>query len=355
MRILDRLVAWTFLRNFALFVVASPPLLMLGDITENLGDYLDRGLTLREVALAYVYQQPLFIQWSFPIAALIAAVFTVHGMTTHREIVAAKACGISFHRIIVPIVVVGVMLTGVALGLTELVPRGNRVAARILRDEDPRRSWRTDFVYKSESGLTWQVARLTAGDGRMSEVVIERPPTRESAGLHVLAEAATWDSIDGWTLRRGYLRTLRPDSAERSIEFDRLRMAQVNEKPEELLESPREPEEMTYAEIDRLARIIERTGGNARELLVEREQKISIPLATLVVILFAAPLATSSKRGGTAYGIGVSLGTVLFYILMLRVSGAFGEAGTLSPLVAAWLPNIVFLAAAAVLMVRVRT
>ena len=66
-------------------------------------------------------------------------------------------------------------------------------------------------------------------------------------------------------------------------------------------------------------------------------------------------MATSSKRGGTALGIGIALGIVLFYILMLKVSAAFGEIGTLSPLVAAWLPNVIFLGLATVLLIRVRT
>ncbi|HIA72883.1 MAG TPA: YjgP/YjgQ family permease [Gemmatimonadetes bacterium] len=355
MRILDRLVAWTFLRSFLLFIFAAPPLLILGDLTENLDDYLDRGIALTDIAVAYFYQLPQFIQWSFPIAGLIAAVFTVHNMTRHRELVAAKAGGISFHRIILPLVVLGVMLTVVALGLTEIVPKGNRIAAQILRDEDPMRSWRSDFVYQSENGLIWQVDRLTAGDGSMSNIIIERPPTASVSGLHVIADAAMWNPRDGWTLRHGFFRTLTPDSAEKSIEFDRLQMAELTEKPEEFLKTPREPEEMTYAEIDHLATIIQRTGGNAKELLVKREQKLAIPFATLVVILFGAPLATSSRRGGTALGVGISLGTVLFYILMLKVSAAFGEIGALSPVVAAWLPNVVFLGVAVILLVRVRT
>ena len=355
MRILDRLVAWTFLRSFLLFIFAAPPLLILGDLTENLDDYLDRGVTLLDIGVAYFYKLPQFIQWSFPIAGLIATVFTVHNMTRHREIVAAKAGGISFHRTVLPLFVVGISLTVVALGLTEIVPKGNRIAAQILLDEDPMRSWRSDFVYESENGLIWQVDRLTAGDGSMSDVIIERPPTSSISGLHVIADAAMWHPLDGWTLRHGFFRTLTPDSAEKSIEFDRLRMAELTEKPEEFLEAPREPEEMTYAEIDNLAKIIQRTGGNAKELLVKREQKLAIPFATLVVILLGAPLATSSKRGGTALGIGISLGIVLFYILMLRVRAAFGEIGTLSPLAAAWLPNVVFLAVATVLLIRVRT
>jgi lipopolysaccharide export system permease protein len=355
-RILDRLVVGTFLKLFAIVVLlAAPPLFVIGDIAENLDNYIDRGLTGAEVAQAYLYMLPLFIQWSFPIAALLATVFTVHSMTYHSEIVAAKAGGISFYRLIAPLFVVGTLLTVVALGLSEVVPRTNRVASQILQADAPGRSWRSDFVYQSEDGLTWQVKRLTAADGRMTEVVLERPPTPGRAGMHVMAGQAGWNTEEGWTLTSGYLRVLRPDSTERAMEFDRLRLPEIDEKPEELLEVPPEPDEMTYAEIDRLAEIIERTGGNAKELLVKREQKISIPVATLVIILFGAPLATSSKRGGAAYGIGVALATVIVYMALLRVSGALGEAGALEPLVAAWLPNGFFLGAAMVALVRVRT
>jgi lipopolysaccharide export system permease protein len=354
-RILDRLVVSTFLKLFAMMLAASPPLFVIGDIAENLDNYMDRGLTRAEVAEAYLYQLPLFIQWSFPIAALLAAVFTVHSMTSHREIVAAKAGGISFHRLIAPLILSAVMLTGVALALSEVVPRTNRIAAQILRDENPGRNWRSDFVYQSESGLTWQVERLTAADGRIRRVVLERQPTPTASGLHILAEAATYRPDEGWTLDKGFMRRLLPDSTEKTIEFDRMTMPEIVEKPEELLEAPREPDEMTYAEIARLARIVERTGGNADELLVRKEQKISIPMATLVIILFGAPLATSNKRGGAAYGIGLSLATVLIYIMMMRITGAFGSAGSWDPMLAAWLPNGVFFLAALVLLARVRT
>lgn len=355
MRILDRLVLGTFLKLFVLVLATSPPLFIIGDIAENLDDYIDRGLTGFDVAQSYVYQLPLFIQWSFPIAALLATVFTIHGMTTHREVVAAKAGGISFHRLIVPVLGAGMVLTVVALALSEVVPRANRISAQILRAENPGRTWRSDFVYRSEEGLSWQVDRLTAADGRMTGIVLERPENGDTPGLHVTAEGARFTEEEGWILTSGHLRTLATDSTERALEFDRLQIAGIEEKPEELLEVPPEPEEMTYAEIDRLAGIIERTGGDALELLVKREQKISIPVTTLVIILFGAPLATSNKRGGAAYGIGLSLATVIVFMMMLRVSGALGEAGALTPLVAAWLPNAIFAAAGLFFMVRVRT
>ena len=355
MRILDRLVIKNFLMLFCLFLLCAPPLFVLGDLAEHLDDYIDRGLSLGEVSMSYVYMYPLFIQWCFPIAALLGAVFTVHWMTKHREIVAAKAGGISFHRLVAPLLIAGVLLTGVALALTEVVPRTNKISAQILRSEAPGRSWRSDFVYRSEEGISWQVNRLTASDGRMTDVVIERPVTDDRNGLHLIAEGARFQAEDGWMLAQGFMRTLSGDSAETTIEFDRLMMADLVERPEELLEVPPEPDEMTYAEINHMAAIIQRTGGNANELLVKREQKISIPVTTLIIILFGAPLATSSKRGGAAFGIGLSLATVLLFMMLLRVAGALGEAGAVSPLAAAWIPNMVFALTGLILMIRVRT
>jgi lipopolysaccharide export system permease protein len=355
MRILDRLVVTNFLMLFSLFLLCAPPLFVLGDLAEHLDDYIDRGLSLGEVSMSYMYMYPLFIQWCFPIAALLGAVFTVHGMTKHREIVAAKAGGISFHRLVAPLIMAGVLLTGVALALTEVVPRTNKIAAQILRSETPGRSWRSDFVYRSEDGISWQVNRLTASDGRMTGVVIERPVTNDRDGMHVIADGARFENEDGWILAQGFIRALSRDSSETTLEFDRLVMADLIERPEELLEVPPEPDEMTYAEINRMAGIIQRTGGNANELLVKREQKISIPVTTLIIILFGAPLATSSKRGGAAFGIGLSLATVLLFMMLLRVAGALGEAGAVSPLAAAWIPNMVFALTGLTLMTRVRT
>src|SRR5690606_21700764 len=129
----------------------------------------------------------------------------------------------------------------------------------------------------------------------------------------------------------------------------------LTERPDELLEAPREADEMTYEEIARQASIIERSGGDANRLRVQKEEKIAIPGATLAIILFGAPLATSSRRGGTAFGIGISLGIVIFYLMLFKVSGALGEAGALSPLNAAWIPNVLFFVCAVVLLARVRT
>jgi lipopolysaccharide export system permease protein len=183
-------------------------------------------------------------------------------------------------------------------------------------------------------------------------IVQRRDPDRY---LHVEADDASYRDGEGWVFLSGHVRYVEGPDTVRMYDFGRLRMAGIEEKPEELLESPREDEEMTYAEIKKLAEFIQRSGGEPHKLLVKQQQKLAIPIATLIIILFGLPLATSSKRGGTAYGVGVSLGSTLLYLLLLKIAGGFGASGALPAFWAAWLPNFLFLAVGIVLMTRVRT
>ncbi len=355
-RILDGLVARSFLKVFLAFIVGAPILFILGDVTENLDKYLDRGLTWGAVAKAYLYQLPLFIQWSFPIAGLVAAVFTIQTMTQHREIVAAKAGGVSFHRLILPMIVLGVLLTGLALGLEEVVPRANRVAGDILERRDTRRDFRSNFVFQGEGDRNFAIRSLNVSSGMMSGIVMEtvEPGTNRPVD-HLTAEMARYDQEVGWTFHTGYYRILGDNGEEITSQFGSAQLRGFKEHPEDFLQQPRKPEEMTYREMGRLADIMIRSGGTPHELLVDRQKKLAIPAATLIIILFGAPLATSSKRGGTAYGIGVALISTIFYLLLFRVTEAVGDTGSISPFMAAWIPNFLFLGTGLFFLIRVRT
>jgi lipopolysaccharide export system permease protein len=355
-RILDRLVVRSFMKVFLAFVVGAPILFILGDVTESLDRYLDRGLSWGEVARAYLYQLPQFIQWSFPIAALVAAVFTIQTMTQHREIVAAKAGGISFHRLILPMVFLGVLLMGIALGLEEVVPRTNRTAGEILQQIDVRRDFRSNFVFQGDQDRNFAIRSLNVTQGLMSGIVMETvKPGSNRPSDHLMADMARHDRETGWTFQSGYYRILPEDGEELAFKFGTAQIRGFEERPEDFLEVPRKHEEMTYQEKGRMADIIRRSGGDPSMLLVRQQKSLAIPAATLVIILFGAPLATSSKRGGTAYGIGVALISTILYLLLFRITEAIGDTGGLSPFMAAWTPNFLFLGAGLLFLIRVRT
>jgi lipopolysaccharide export system permease protein len=356
MKLLSRYVARQFFGTFVMLVLGLPLLFIITDITDQLDKYLAKGLTMRAVALSYLYQLPQFIMWAFPIAALVATVFTIGNMTRYQEIVAAKAGGVSFYRLVRPLLGFGVVLSVAALALGELVPVTNQRRNKVLGERQASAStMRTNFVFQTGEGRTLSVRRLDPASREMQDVVLERDITDKLPGVHQTAQKAVWEPGKGWLFHTGYVRLLDEKRGESSFTYSYMRIPGLTETPEELLAEPKEPEEMRYQDMTRFIRAIQRSGGDTRELEVERAQKISLPLAVMVIILFGAPLATSSQRGGAAYGIGISLAVTMIYLMLFRVGTAIGASGALPPVAAAWLPNGIFLLGALVLLWRVRT
>ncbi len=353
-RTLDRMVAGSFVWLFCIFVFSVPIIFVLADLSERQGQFLDRGLTVADIALGYVFMYPHFMVWSAPIATLIAAVFTVNYMTTHREILAAKAGGVSFHRLVAPLWPVGAILTAAVFFVGALVPSTTRTAAEIFGDREVRGDWRNNFVHRTEDDETLSVQQLFVSNRSMDRVLLE---SRDQDGSlrHVWANQGYYGDEGVWELRDGYLRVLHPSGQETSYTFDRYRRPGFNVPPEELRNDPPDENEMGYDELGRRAAAVYRSGGNPDELLVKRDQKLAIPAATLVIMLFGAPLATTVKKGGATLGVGVSLGSTILYIMLMRFFGAIGASGGMSPLWAAWVPNVIFLVVGLILMARVRT
>jgi lipopolysaccharide export system permease protein len=296
------------------------------------------------------------------VAALIATVFTVNTMTRHSELTAAKAGGMSFFRVLAVLPVLGVFLTLAGLALTEIVPVGMVRSKDVLGQGRPQFSdMRHEFVYSGPEGHVFTVRRLMVGGEdaapTLGGVTIERTGPDGRPTEHISARGGRYDAAaGGWTLEDGFYRAFSgDDGGERSFRFRQMRLAAFTETPEQLLARSKDPEEMRYAELSEFIETLERSGGRPLKLMVERAQKISIPVATFIIILFGAPLANSSPRSGPAYGIGVSLGITVVYMMMFRLTGAAGTSGMMDPMHAAWIPNVAVLFAALVLLFRVRT
>ena len=356
MKTLDRYVMREFMRLFILFAISAPILFILGDVTDNIDTFMDRQLSARRIVLGYLYQMPEFIFYSFPIAALIATIFTVSNMTRHSEMAAAKAGGVSFYRVLLPLPLLGIVLTGVALFISELTPIAGARRAELHGEKEGRQQARTEFVYRAQGGAVYAIRLLDTERNRIDGLTVHRQGDEKNVPtVSITADEALYTPQNGWVLMNGYLRFLRGPGHESTMRFDQLRPTRFRETPEQLLAVPKEPEEMRYAELGRFIDIMERSGAKPLKLMVEHAQKIAIPVATLIIILFAAPLANTTSRGGPAYGIGISLGITVLYLMLFRLAAAAGATGAVPTTLAAWLPNFLFLGAAGLLITRVRT
>jgi lipopolysaccharide export system permease protein len=335
-----------------------PFLFQVIDFTDRLDNFLRDGVGQSQVLAYYLYQLPYQMLLAFPIACLLAAVFTVSRMTRHFEVTAAKAGGVSFYRLVMPMLVLALAISGLALALTEVVPDSNRLAAESLEKGDEEAfEVRLNFVYRGDGGRYYFVRRLNAHAGRVVEIKINREGTGyEYPSYVVTGPEARWDSTAAlWVVQSGHLRYL-PDKARViDIAFDELWQAQFTERPEELLAKAKAPEEMGYAELGRFIDALERSGEDPKKERVEQALKIAFPFTCFIIVLFGAPLANSTRRGGAALSIGLALATTIVFLTLIRIAQAMGAGGVLPPVAAAWFPNGIFFLAGLGLLWKVKT
>lgn len=357
LRLLDRYVVQEFVRIFVITTLGFPLFTIAINLADNIDRYLTRHLPAKNIALAYVYLLPEQIFFITPAAVLFATVFTVGAFSRHSEITAAKASGVSFHRLAVPLFALSALATVLTFALGELSPLTNEKRAVLLGEKELRsQSARYNFVYRADGGRVYAVRALSVPESSMTDVQIEREGTGpEFPGYFLVASGARWSARNGWTLRSGIIRLFMDDSTEIAMSFDTLRQRAMTERPLDLLTEPKAPDQMRYGELGHYVRTLERSGSDANKLKVERALKLAIPVTCLVIALFGAPLGISGSRSGAAYGVAVSLATTIVFLVLVQISKAVGAGGVVPPVLAAWFPNALFGAFGAVLFARART
>ena len=353
---LDRYVAAEFARIFTVTTLGFPVLVFVIDLVDNLRKYTERQLTLKAVALSYLYWIPDTLFMVLPAAVLFATVFSIGTFTRYSEISAAKASGISFYRFIAPILFMATIAMGIDLVFAELAPPANAERLKLLAGKgQDRDNNRYNFAFASETGRVYRIYTLDVKQRLLENVELEERGSVKQPGLLVAARTAAWSGPRGWVLKSGLMHVVLSDSTDRAVAFDSLIDRQFTESPQDLQATERQPSEMNFADLTRFITALERSGADVNLLRVERMLKLAIPVTCLIIALFGAPLATSSQRGGAAYGIAVSLATTILFLVLIQLTKAIGGKGLMPPDIAAWVPNMACGLFALVLLARVRT
>jgi lipopolysaccharide export LptBFGC system permease protein LptF len=167
-------------------------------------------------------------------------------------------------------------------------------------------------------------------------------------------EATAAGEMSQWLLDKGWQRDFNPQTQANT--FATIADAKVRlEAPDYFVTEAREPDLMNFAQLRAYTNELRASGYNVLKHEVWLQRKVAFPFVTLVMTLIAVPFAVTTGRRGAMYGIGVGIVLALVYWTMISVFAAFGEGALIAPALAAWAPNLVFGAAAAYLLLTVRT
>jgi len=357
-RKLDRYVLGSWLRIFILTALGFPLIAIMINLTDNLNKLLDRGLSMREIAVSYVYSIPENAFIVMPAAVLFATVFTIGAMGRTSEVTAAKAGGVSFHRLTMPIIIAAIFASGLAFVVGELAPgsTARQLELQKLRAVRPT-SVRNNFVYRADAGWVYTIKTLDVKNRQLKQLLLERQGSgADYPDLVINADSAGYnDSLGIWRLKNGTSRVVAGPEHQAAFTFRTLRLRALTQAPADLLAESKAPDEMRYAELGRYINALQRSGNDVNKLLVEQALKIALPVTCFIIALFGAPLAMTTPRAGAAMGIAISLGTTVIFLLLTQITKAIGSGGVVNPLAAAWAPNVVFFFAGLILFSRART
>jgi lipopolysaccharide export system permease protein len=356
-RALDRYVFLEFWKIFVTTAIGFPILVNIIDLTDNLDKYLGQHLSVGKIALSYVYWLPDSMFMVLPAAVLFATVFAIGALTRHSEITAAKASGISFYRFIAPIFAGAVIATVLGLILGEVAPATNKKRLEILQaNRTTMSNDRYNFAYAADGGRVYKIGALHLMEPSIEGIAVERKGKGPDYPSYVItANSARYKASRGWVMTHGAMHVI-PDSLHNlTISFDSAVDRHFSEPPKQLTLTQKAPTDMGFRELGRFITSMERSGAEVNELRVERMLKLAIPITCIVILLFGAPLATSTQRGGAAYGVGLSLATTVIFLMLIQLTKGIGGKGMIPADLAAWLPSIIFGVVGAILFARVRT
>ena len=369
-KILDAYTTQQYVHVFALSVMSALGIFYISTFID-LADKLFRGSATTSMLLQFFYYQtPQYLYYIIPIAVLVATLVTIGVMTKNSELVVMKACGMSLYRAAAPLLIFAACASVGLFGLQELVmASANRHAEKL---EGAIRGWPStepsgiNRWIASESGDIYHYDlyepaadrftrftkyRMDQAAWRLSEVTFA-----ESMGTPVPSPAK---GLRDWTADKGWVRTLTARTAgvaKTAVAYTPfVTRAMTLEAPGYFKTEAPEPAKMNYRQLRVYIAQLRASGFSAVTATVQLQRKIAFPFATVIMTLLAVPFAVTTGRRGAMYGIGFGIALSIAYWVILNIFSAVGEGGVLTPLLAAWAPNLLFGTVALYMIFTVRT
>lgn len=375
LRVLDVYISREYLRLIVLGIVGLLALFYISTFID-LADKLFRGETTWAMLTRYFYfRTPQFVYYVIPMSVLVSTLVTIGLLTKNSELLVMRACGISLYRAALPLLICGVLASGVLYVMQERVlVSSNREADKLERTirhwpeitTALNRRWMVgtngemyhyDFFDQRLNRFTnllvyrldeekWRLRAVT----RANDAVFVPPPAPDS-------NSRRWAGRYGWTREMVPGQGQRPNGEEQpEVKYETFTERELSLEPSSYFKTD-EPvaELMTYQQLSDYIERLNASGANVVPQRVALARKVAFPFVTVIMTILAVPFAVSTGRHGSMYGVGIGIALAITYILALSIAGALGNGGALPPLLAAWAPNILFGAAAVYMVLTVRT
>ena len=320
------------------------------DTSEKTDDFVKSGLSTAQIIKEYYIG---FIPWIwgllYPLFVFIAVIFFTSKMALRSEVIAILASGTTYNRWLRPYFIGGVVFAiGLWFANTYAIPKANVIRSNFqavyVDYRDPNHG--TDNYYRRIDSVTYVGIRYYDTASKSANGFFLEKTKNNKVFYNLRAQKIEWDSAKkNWKLTTVVERKV--DSMHETVHFIPSMSMDMHLKPAELRKDEYLKDKLTTPELSEFINTEELRGTEGLNALkVELYRRAATPFTVLLLSLIGAIIAARKTRGGSGLHLAIGIGIAAVFIISDRFSTVFSVKGNLPPLIAAWIPNIVFTAVA---------
>ncbi len=341
---LDTYIIAKFLGTFFFSIVLILSIAIVFDLIEKLDNFFDNNAPLEEIIFDYYLNFiPFYMNLFTPLFTFIAVIFFTSKMAGNTEIVAILSTGVSFARMMRPYFISASVIALISFILGGFViPHANKTMLDFENKYIKR--FKTENAHnvqmEVEQGVILYIERYEIIRNKGYHFSLEKFDGKHLVS-RLTAEEISWDSAYNWKIEKYLQRNF--DGMRESIVKGESLDTLIQVQPSEFFITSQEAPEMTNTELrDYLKKQKKRGIGNIQAFQDEYYKRYSMPLAAFIMTLIGVSLSSRKVRGGMGLHLGIGLALSALYVLFVTLSSSFSVSGLMSPLLAVWLPNILF-------------
>ncbi len=349
MKILDRYIFSQFLKTFLIILLSFSVLFLVIDISDRLPRLLRKDAAVNDILLYFLLRIPYLMVLSAPVIILLTGLFVMNTLSKYNESIAIRAAGISILRMVTPILWFGFFFSILIMIFGDIfLPKVEEYRQFVytekiknMKIED--KKMRSHIHYLGKDNNLYYIGFFDGYRNILKTIDISQYEEKKgNLQRKITSTDAVWKN-DKWYFQNCDIRKFENNILVSMDSFDSVVLPEVDVTPIDFVKSAKEPLSMNFFELKEYIERLKKIGEKYSKELVELNLKISFPFANLIILLFSVPLVSTSSRGkgrGIVFAIGLLV--CFLYLSALRISQSLGYNEVLSPLFAAWLPNIIF-------------
>ncbi|MCX6323193.1 MAG: LptF/LptG family permease [Sphingobacteriales bacterium] len=351
MKIIDKYILSKFLTTFFFCLILFTAIVVVVDISEKADDFAKSKLSFWQITTDYYFGFiPRIDAMLFPLFVFISVIFFTSKMAGRSEIIAILSSGVSLKRFLLPYLIGAFILTGLLWGGYQyLVPRANRKwddfqkhYVNVGRTPTPdNSSYKQNLYFRIDANTYAGIKGYDTISKTGSNIAIQRFANNQMQ-YNLRALSFKWDTVKkNWILNNVIERDIHP--INETVKFSQAKMMNYSFKPIDLRKDEYLKDQMTTPDLEAFIKLEKMRGSEMLSTLqVERYNRDAIPVSVIILTIIGAVLASRKVRGGSGFHLALGILISVTYILFSRFSVVFATKGTLTPWIAAWLPNFIF-------------